>query len=155
MSVVQGVNADGSLQETTSLYNSTSSNTVSDNSTMDKNSFLQLLVAEMQYQDPLEPQTNTEFVQQFATFSQVEALQNMQLSFQQSQASSLIGSAVTVKTESASGESGYKTGIVDYVQTKDSKVYLGIDGSLYDIDDLDSVLGDEYYAQLLAEDSEE
>ena len=38
--------------------------------------FLQLLVAEMKYQDPLEPTTNTEYVSELASFTQVEATQN-------------------------------------------------------------------------------
>ena len=44
---------------------------------MDKESFLQLLVAQMKYQDPLEPTSNTEYISQYAQFSQVESLQSM------------------------------------------------------------------------------
>ena len=33
--------------------------------------FLQILCAEMQYQDPLEPTSNTEYIAQLATFSQL------------------------------------------------------------------------------------
>ena len=47
------------------------------NSGMDKDAFLQLLVAQMKYQDPLEPTSNTEYISQYAQFSQVEALNNM------------------------------------------------------------------------------
>ena len=46
-------------------------------SSLDKDAFLQLLVAQMKYQDPLEPTSNTEYIAQYATFSQVESLQNM------------------------------------------------------------------------------
>ncbi len=44
---------------------------------LDKDAFLQLLVAEMQNQDPLQPTTNTEYISQFATFSELEEMQNM------------------------------------------------------------------------------
>ncbi len=44
---------------------------------MDKEAFLQLLVAQMKYQDPLEPTSNTEYIAQYAQFSQVEQMQNM------------------------------------------------------------------------------
>lgn len=40
--------------------------------TLDYDAFLQLLVAQMQNQDPLEPMSETEYVAQLATFSNVE-----------------------------------------------------------------------------------
>ena len=43
----------------------------SNNGTMGYDQFLTLLCAEMQYQDPLEPTSNTEYVAQLATFSQL------------------------------------------------------------------------------------
>ena len=39
--------------------------------------FLSLLVAEMQNQDPLEPTSNSDYMAQMATFSQVEATSDM------------------------------------------------------------------------------
>ncbi len=44
---------------------------------LDYDDFLQLLCAEMQYQDPLEPTSNTDYVAQLATFSQLEATLSM------------------------------------------------------------------------------
>ena len=38
----------------------------------DKDAFMQILVAQMKYQDPLEPTSNTEYISQYATFTQVE-----------------------------------------------------------------------------------
>jgi flagellar basal-body rod modification protein FlgD len=42
-----------------------------------KQDFLQLLVTQMRFQDPLEPQENTEFVAQLAQFSSLEGTQNI------------------------------------------------------------------------------
>lgn len=44
---------------------------------LDKNAFLQLLVAQLQNQDPLEPQDNGEFIAQMAQFSTLEQMNNM------------------------------------------------------------------------------
>ena len=41
-------------------------------SSLGKEDFLLLLVTQMQYQDPLEPQDNTEYVAQLAQFSELE-----------------------------------------------------------------------------------
>lgn len=40
--------------------------------TLDYDAFLQLLVTQMKHQDPLEPMSDTEYVAQLATFSNVE-----------------------------------------------------------------------------------
>jgi len=44
---------------------------------MGKQEFLELLIAQLRYQDPLEPLSNQEYSAQLAQFSQLEQLQNM------------------------------------------------------------------------------
>ncbi len=55
-----------------SSTSSTSSTTGSD-SLANTNTFLQLLVAQLQYQDPTQPMDGTTFVTQLATFSDLQA----------------------------------------------------------------------------------
>ena len=64
MALIQPV-VDGKIPKDTST---TSKSDTSNDLGYDQ--FLQLLCAEMQYQDPLEPTSNTEYVAQLATFSQ-------------------------------------------------------------------------------------
>ena len=74
-----------------------------------KDSFLQLLVAQMENQNPLDPQDNTQFVAQLAQFSSLESMNNLNStvesfmgSYQSSQAlqaSSLVGRSVIVETD--------------------------------------------------------
>lgn len=61
---------------TTNVNGATQSNTGTGTSaagtSMDKNMFLQLLVAQLKNQDPLNPTDSMQFVQQLATFQQLE-----------------------------------------------------------------------------------
>ncbi len=120
-------------------------------STMGKDQFLQILVAEMQYQDPLEPTTNTEWVSQMATFSQIEELQNMSDSMTKGQAQNLVGKYVIMATTDSTGETKYVSGQVQTVEIREDGTYLSINGYLYDINDLYSVVDEDYYKKIMGE----
>ncbi len=49
---------------------------------LDKDAFLMLMVTQFQYQDPLNPSEDTEFVAQLAQFSSLEQMQNMNSSME-------------------------------------------------------------------------
>ena len=51
--------------------------TVTRKDAMGKDAFLSLLVTQLQHQDPLEPQDNSEFLAQLAQFSSLESLQTI------------------------------------------------------------------------------
>jgi len=96
-----------------------------------RNEFLKLLVAQLENQDPTEPQDNGEFIAQLATFSSLEEQQNMSRSFQdfasafQSsqhlQATSLVGRPVHVASSvTALGETGVVSVIADIPRSTNS-----------------------------------
>lgn len=114
------------------------------NSSLDKDAFLQLLVAQMKYQDPLEPTSNTEYISQFATFSELEQMQNMSATLELSRASSLVGQTVLMSVTDSSGRTTTVQGNVDYVSYEGGKAYLSIGGELYSLDDLDKVADRKY-----------
>ena len=121
---VGAVVKDGQIQETASQSSVQKS---SGNNGMDKDAFLQLLVAQMKYQDPLEPTSNTEYISQYATFSQVEQMQNMAASMELSRASSMVGKLVNVETTNSNGETKQVQGMVEYVTYENNKAYVSID----------------------------
>lgn len=145
---------NGALVDTSA--NATSSSKEKKANNLDKDDFLNLLVAQMKYQDPLEPQSNTEYVSQLATFTQVEATENMANTAENLQANGLIGKTVIMRpTNPVTGETSDVMGIVDYVMKEGSNVYLAINGSLYNLDDLYTVADSEYMeAVVLADDFE-
>ena len=109
-----------------------------------KDDFLQLLVAQMKYQDPLEPTSNTEYIAQYATFSEVEQMQNMSQSMDLSRASSLVGQTVQITTTNDSGVESTFMGKVDYVKYENGKALVSIDEELYSLDDVTHVCDQEY-----------
>ena len=145
------VKNDGSLStkdDVNSNLSSTGKNKSTTNkTTLDVEQFLQLMVAEMQNQDPLEPTDNSDYMAQLATFTQVEATKEMNDNTLQDMASNLVGKQVIMTTTQNSN--GYIGGTVDYWETINGTVYLGIGGKLYDIADLDTVMDKDYFDKVI------
>lgn len=74
------------------IYKSSQSNTTKND--LDKDAFLQLLVTQMRYQDPLNPTTDQQFLAQMAQFTALEQMQNLNKTNEISQAYALIGKTV-------------------------------------------------------------
>jgi flagellar basal-body rod modification protein FlgD len=114
------------------------------NNELGKDAFLKLLTTQMKYQDPLNPNTDTEYIAQLATFSQLEQMQNISTISTNSQAFSLVGKDVIVKTETSTGDTKYVSGRVDFVNMTGGKAKISVNGNLYSIDNLDSVIDGTY-----------
>lgn len=138
---VGAVIKDGKILETAS---ESSVKKAASKNGMDKDAFLQLLVAQMKYQDPLQPTSNTEYISQYATFSQVEQMQNMAATMELTRASSMVGKLVEVSTTDSNGETKTVQGTVEYVTYENNKAYVSIDGTLYSADDVTSVIDETY-----------
>lgn len=142
---------DGVLQTgTTETYQNKNAN----KNELGKDAFLQLLVTQLQYQDPLDPVDNTQMVSQLAQFSALEQMQNLSTiasTISNTQALSLAGKNVILEVGKSAGSENTTLvgGRVDFVQIVDGKAKLSIHGKLYDYADLDSVVDDGYLSELL------
>lgn len=143
MSLVAPVK-DGKVQNTSSASSLANKTKETNGNNADKDTFLQMLVAEMKYQDPLQPTSNTEWVSQYATFSELEQMQNMAESAEASRANDLVGKTVIMKVKDGSGDTKQIQGRVDYVVYEGKDAYLSIDESLYSISDLYMTVDDTY-----------
>ena len=98
---------------------------------LDKNAFLQLLMAQLQNQDPLKPLDNTEFISQQAQFTQIEKfdelIATMDSSSLISQSASLVGKNVEVTQDN--GDT--KVGIVSSARIGDGTAGVVIDDTVY------------------------
>src|SRR5579871_2998028 len=93
----------------TTTGTSTSSNSVPVNMQIDQTDFLQLITAQLQDQNPLQPTDPTEFVSQLEGMSEVSSLQSMQTSYQASQVmngAALLGQSVLAPGSTATLASG-------------------------------------------------
>jgi len=99
-----------------------------------KDVFLQLLVLEMQYQDPLNPMENTEMVAQLAQFSALEAATNLNEQFETlsgnvDQLNFISGAQLLGKTVTGIDADGeIQTGMVESIQLDGSLVVLTVNG---------------------------
>ncbi len=105
--------------------------------------FLQLLVAQLQNQDPSSPVESKEFIAQLATFSQLQGIQSLNATFSESlklqqltQGTSLIGKTVDYNLP---GGGASLTGKVDSVSVLDGKYSLVIGTAKIGLDQVTNI----------------
>ncbi len=105
-----------------------------------KNDFLNLLVTQLRYQDPLQPVDDKEFIAQMAQFSSLEQMQNMNGSMTKSQAFTLIGKVITATTtDDKTLEVNSVQGTVSSVKMKDGKTFVVVNNKDIDVDSITQV----------------
>lgn len=105
-----------------------------------KNDFLNLLVTQLRYQDPLNPTNDKEFIGQMAQFSALEQMQNLNTSFSSTKAFSLIGKNVTANiVDPTTKESKELNGDVTNVKISSGKVYVVVKDTDIAVEDIVNV----------------
>jgi len=79
--------------------------------TLSKDDFLKLLVTQLQYQDPLSPTDNQQFMAQMAQFSTVEGINNLESTLGSLEGVSFIGRQVSYTADDGSTQTGIATSI--------------------------------------------
>ncbi len=92
-----------------------------------KDDFLRLLVTQLQYQDPLSPMDDKEFIAQMAQFSSLEQMQNLNSTYSSMKGLSLVGKYVAAnKYDGDSSSVEVVEGLVDSATLSGGKTYLNI-----------------------------
>ncbi|CAH0184100.1 MULTISPECIES: flagellar hook assembly protein FlgD [unclassified Pseudomonas] len=130
MSTVDGVGSSSVLDKYQVKQDSTQ------NKELGKDQFLNLLVAQLNNQNPLEPQGNGEFIAQLAQFSTVEGVEKLNSSMetilsgyqssQALQASSLVGRKVIVPVDKAVVDTSESFKASAVLPTSSSNVYVNV-----------------------------
>ncbi|MBR5650476.1 flagellar hook assembly protein FlgD [Pseudobutyrivibrio sp.] len=112
--------------------------------------FMKLLVAEMQYQDPLEPTDNSQYVAQLASFTQIEAIQAVQADMKNIQGNSMVGKMVALVDD----DNVEIHGRVDYVRTDDDgQLLASVNNKEYPVEKIKSIMDETYYNAVLVADT--
>lgn len=135
---VSSVNNQKTIQQIIDDSSKTTSNRNTGN--LGKNDFLNLLVTQLRYQDPLNPQEDKEFIAQMAQFSSLEQMQNMNTSFSSSKAFGLIGKYVTANiTDEKTNETKVIEGVVSSVKVENGKASVVVDDKDIPVDSITEV----------------
>lgn len=113
------------------------------NSYMNFDSYLKLLVSQMQNQDFNNPMSDSEVLNQMAQYSMLEGIKNMTQQNNISYSTSLVGKVVTV-----SDGYDYYTGVVESVTVTNGEPKLMIDGKAYDCKTVSDIVADDVYEKL-------
>lgn len=108
---------------------------------LDKDAFMQLLVTQLRYQDPMNPMDNQEMMAQMAQFSALEQMMNVANAVNKQMAHSMIGDFVQYQVENEdTGGIEVQVGKVDYIKTSGSEVILGIGKNEIKIEDVIQII---------------
>lgn len=105
---------------------------------INSDTFLNLLVAEMTNQDPMEPTSNTEFVTQMAQFSSLTYSKQSAEYSKSNYASSLVGKTVTASKMDGSNLVT-KTGVVESVMKNGDDYTIKVGGVSFDISNVTAI----------------
>ncbi len=141
------ITVDGVTYDYDTYTASKSSSTTSTSSDyISKDTFLKLLVTQMQYQDPLDPMDNGEYLSQLAQFSALEQMtevassltkvntliENMDTSVLVGQLTSMIGKTVQWTTTNSDGSTTTQEGTAKSVSISDGSPSLMVETEITD-----------------------
>ena len=127
MQVTSATTVTGGINSTDSTNNNAQ--------TLNQKDFLKLLVSQMQNQNPLNPQSDTQMAAQMAQFTSLTQASAMSGSLAMIQANSLIGSTVTLQVDPKTTATGTVQGVVMQNGTPE----ILVNGATYTLNQVTSV----------------
>lgn len=113
-------------------------------SSLGKDDFLKILIAQLKNQDPMQPMQDKEFIAQMAQFTSVEQLTNMTNEMKLLRQSvgltpALLGKEISWEAADSTGVIVTKKGVVDTLFMKNGVQYAGVGGDEISLDKLTKV----------------
>ncbi|MHC4726551.1 MAG: flagellar hook capping FlgD N-terminal domain-containing protein [Planctomycetota bacterium] len=109
--------------------------------------YMNLLITQLQNQNPLEPLDNNQMATQLAQLSQLQQLESMNSNFadvlattELSYANSLLGKEVTFMPKTETGDADITSGVVEHIYNNiDGEILLGVGNQTLGLEDIISV----------------
>lgn len=128
-----GTTSGSSLSTLFANSQANSTKTQAGSSSLNENDFLQLLTEQLQNQDPLQPQDNTEFIAQMAQFSTLQQQNTMTEQMENQSADGLMGQTVTINPGNGAA---LITGTVQGVDTSTSTPAVYVNNTEYPLSEV-------------------
>jgi len=116
------------------------------NAAVGQQQFLNLLVTQLQYQDPLQPVDQQDFISQLAQFSVLDGVERLNGHFDElvkvqtlSQGAGLVGHLIEYASPSSGGMA---SGRVEQAQFVDGRLTISVNGEQVAIDSIQAILAD-------------
>jgi flagellar basal-body rod modification protein FlgD len=119
----------------TSTYGTTDS-AANPSQTLNQNDFLKLLVSQIQYQDPMNPKSDTDMAAQMAQFTSLQQASQSTSSLAMMQANSLVGTTVGITIDSKHSTSG----VVQGVTVSNGIPQIMVGGNPYNLSQVNTVV---------------
>jgi flagellar basal-body rod modification protein FlgD len=119
--------------------NAQTASVVKNRAELGKNEFMNILVTQLRFQDPLRPMDDREFIAQMAQFTALEQMQNLNSEFAKSKAINMVGNFVTARIQGEGLEPELLRGLVESVIFDSGRTNVVINGQTVDADDIVSV----------------
>lgn len=138
---LSGITNYGEISRSLASSSSTSGTSKKSKNGMDMTTFMQLLAAQFENQDIMNPTDNTQFISELAQFTSLQAMNTLTQYSDAQYAASLVGKTVKVYSYDNGGNKVEKQGVVqsaDFTSSDGAKI--AVDGTSYDLSAIEQVI---------------
>lgn len=112
-----------------SSYGASSNKPKEFKNSLDKDAFLNLLVTQLRYQNPLQPMEDKEFIAQMAQFSSLEQAQNTNRVTKLNSAYNMVNKLISATIKDEKNDLKDIVGVVETVKVDGNNIYLSVKGT--------------------------
>ena len=138
---LSGIDNYGEISRSLAAGSNTAGSSKKSKSGMDMTTFMQLLAAQFENQDIMNPTDNTQFISELAQFTSLQAMNTLTQYSDAQYAASLVGKTVKVYSYDNGGNKVEKQGVVqsaDFTGANGAKIAVG--GTSYDLSAIEQVI---------------
>jgi flagellar basal-body rod modification protein FlgD len=133
-----------SIQNVSGATSSTQTASLGSFSSYGSNEFMQMLMTQLTHQNPLEPMSDSDMMNQYAQLNSLSELQSIKTSISQMAATNLTGYAASLigkNVKALDGNGNNVSGLVDSVSLQDGTVQLHIGKLTIPLENVSEIIG--------------